>query len=746
MHAELTIRDGDLALVAKDWNNLQVAGADGTKLVTFTGFDVKPTPSATSKSGEIREIKTAAGHKGLEIVYQTARDGAPSPITVTGRFVLAGDRLDVNYEVSNVPDDAKVDGSMFGRRFANDASEPKWVKLGLWERHSGGGVPYEVPDGKLMCLQTGRRSICFAFNVGNKSNEAWKDAASQHAGLAKIGLGKFGTSFSVLFPPGDWPAEATAARWQGRPLALHIGTDRPYNWWSDLNSQPSLQAVVANTSDEKRDVDLKYWVRDFGGNIVAEQTREISLHPGQQTAQTIEIKAPSRREILFAEVSAIDKKTGKEVFARTNLTVLPPHEFRATSANSIFGIAAYWPIPTEEDAQRVMERMGVRWLRNGDTRLHKNITANRHSNIKWKEKAFTPEEREAWIKKELQTCVEQKNEWWEFGNELNMSTAGIAMEGAGIGKALLAEKYIEWLREIRRIQKETGTTQVKIMSFGLAGMDMKFIDKFGSLGGWDLIDGFALHPGRGNFTPDYPASIPSKEWSLGMHGNYWNFYGSVRTARQMLDEAGGNKPLWLTEVYAPTFPNSFWEDSLRHATENVVLTFALSMAEGVRGAMWYQLFDSVWYDRLGVNNKDREYHFGLINRDLSFKPMLLAYCTIAEALDEARFNRWLNFDDKDVKGLLFDTPRGPMAVLWNRADGYVLSQKSENYASPEPWVDTWKTRTPIDLPTASSSLKILNPIGQEQLVPAENGIARTALTGAPVIVYGLDTLKLSPAP
>ncbi len=53
---------------------------------------------------------------------------------------------------------------------------------------------------------------------------------------------------------------------------------------------------------------------------------------------------------------------------------------------------------------------------------------------------------------------------------------------------------------------------------------------------------------------------------------------------------------------------------------------------------------------------DPEYHYGLMNRDTSAKPSMLAYATAAQVLDRATFVRWLELADPDLKGLLFSTP------------------------------------------------------------------------------------------
>lgn len=136
----------------------------------------------------------------------------------------------------------------------------------------------------------------------------------------------------------------------------------------------------------------------------------------------------------------------------------------------------------------------------------------------------------------LPKIVKNGNKIWEFGNELNMSSPDIAGAGEGIGKARLAGAYIEWLKAIRKVQKEKPEWQnIQIISFGIAGADEAFLEKIVELGGWDLLDGIALHPGRGNFTPDFPITVPWKEFKKPVSGySYWNYYGSIRIVKDFI--------------------------------------------------------------------------------------------------------------------------------------------------------------------------------------------------------------------
>jgi len=145
------------------------------------------------------------------------------------------------------------------------------------------------------------------------------------------------------------------------------------------------------------------------------------------------------------------------------------------------------------------------------------------------------------------------------------------------------------------------------------------------------------------------------------------FLGGLRQLKELIGQYGP-KEFWMTEAYACTRPNAWWNDSYRHAAENVFLSLALAKAEGVRCVNWYQFHDSVIGSPQLANPVDTD-HFGLMNRDTSAKPSLLAYATASRVLDKATFVGRLQFPDDTNKGLLLDTPRGQAAVLWNRADG-----------------------------------------------------------------------------
>lgn len=298
---------------------------------------------------------------------------------------------------------------------------------------------------------------------------------------------------------------------------------------------------------------------------------------------------------------------------------------------------------------------------------------------------------------------------------------------AGLSTGKWADGYVRnWLVPLAAERKRLGT-RVKILSMGIAGPDVKFLEAIHANGGWPLLDGIAFHPGRGNYTADYIDTSPKHE--------FWTYLGAIRTVKAAVQRLGP-KPIWVTEAYACTQANNDWVDTKRHAAENIVLTFALGLAEGLETVEFYQLHDAVWYNQGGVNPKDREYDFGILHRDGAVKPSLFAYCAIAEALDGATFTGDLSFPDPNLKGHAYTTPRGAMDILWSRADGYTLTVRSKSYAEPEPWLDPWPTKTTVSLP-AAGTVTVIDCLGRKTTLSPVDGQVSLVLDGAPRIVYGL---------
>lgn len=727
---DLTLQADGLKVVASTGGRISVYDGSDTLLWYGSKFQTKDTAAGTqlTVSGTPTLVQ-ADGEPAIRMDY--TMPAAAAGQSVYALIVVGTRRAHVEWHVTG-PSTLIPDGFMFSRAPQGATSASTFVPLTRWVRDSGGGVPYEEAVGVAYATSWGEQHGLFVLDR-SRSREDWTTATWVHAPATPGPGGDLVTA--VDFYLSDLRPNATACVGTGTDIGVELRTGRPYNLF-EPGQQVQVTYQVANGAPAPRTVDLQWWVRDYNGRELLRSSTRVDVPASGVTQRTFAFDAPAYG-LAVVEVAA--GGDGQEALARTNVSVLPAVGSTSGPA-SMFGIANYaWLVkPTENDLLDLWQRAGISRVRiayaGGPGLPPASYDARGIAHNVELQPSLTADDATAvaWAATSLSTAVSAGAEYFEVGNELNRPF------NSGNG----ADTYIaKALRPVHERRTATGA-DVKIMTQGLAGPDLPWIRNFHAAGGWDLIDAISFHPGRGNFTPDYiPPGDPST-WDTGTNGYYWNFLGGLRAVRALVDQYGGGKELWLTEAYAATRPNYWWSDTYRHGGENVFLTLALAMAHGVRGVLWYTFFDSVLGRSQVADPGNVEYHFGLINRDLSLKPSLFAYATAVRLLDGATFVRELSFDDTTSKGLLFDTADGPLAVLWNRTDGYLLNadhpHDSPRFPGPEVWQDPWPSKLRLRLAAAGDTVTEYDSIGQSRRLSANGGLVDVVLDGAPRAYLGLD--------
>ena len=561
----------------------------------------------------------------------------------------------------------------------------------------------------------------------------------------------------VRRPEGGVPYEVPASS-VTNDFKATIRCDRPFHLYSDANKPMAFNAVFRNLTAVSRKVKTLCRVRDWDGKVVVEKAVEAEVAADKVLVRRVEFNPSEPRGLYFVEASALDAASGRELaFSRTTLARLPPHEFIQDAEHSIFGLSHcadnFWG---HEAMQRLMDRLGVRWLRTGDGRVqHPGRSVNYHNSLNWRSCLWSETERDSFVRGQFAYLSERGGTRFEWGNEVNLINA-VAAAGDGIGKCQFAREYISWVKSFRRVMDEQGYSgKYELLGMGMAGFDHAFATRMREEGVLPLLDGFCLHPAGSQHVPDFPygvAGCPPPERSLGPHpGDYptlnshWNFLGALRAARDFIDKYAPDMPLWITEMYAGCEPNHPWNGSVRDGADTVLLEYALAVAERVRVAMFWVMNGGIVSDPYGVKPGNREYTFGLLSRDTSLKPSAMGYATAAEALEGAVFKGWMKLDDPKSHGLLFDTPRGPAAVMWGRWDGHWLTFKDADgiVRHREPWLDRWPTKKAIRLPaTSGGNVVRVDSIGRRRSVASKDGWTDVVLDGSPCIVYGLDMERI----
>ncbi|MEV7907086.1 hypothetical protein [Streptomyces anulatus] len=725
----VTIEADGITLVGRSDGSVLVQDGAGADRVLLSHFMFKDSALGQQRTfgGTPARITLPDGRPAIQVTY-TMASGTPG-ITVRGTFDVTARKAHMKWEVGGSSTLTPA-GFMFSRTVYGASAPESYEALTVWERDARGGIPYEVNAGGTYVETWAGSKGFFCLSSTNPANT---NATWIHSPGVPTGAGTAVTEADLVL--GDLRPRGAGALAARRPLGVEVWTDQPFNLYKAAGQTMTLKAQVVNGSATARKVTLTWWARDFGGRKIAGGTLDRSLAAGAAWDASFPVISPSQN-IVFTGVEAVSGSDS--ALARTNLSVLPEFTYQA-GKESMFGLANYpWLLKPGKDAVLDLVRtLGIKWIRIAYAGAPGIDIATLDANgighnveLSGIPVGGSAEQIAAWADTNVAKALAAEAAYFEVSNEVNQPW----MSGRG------ADAYVrDGLRQVTTRLDAAGS-RMKVMNAGLGGMDYVWTKNFHDAGGWDLIDAFAFHPGRGNFTPDF--APPPEEWTQGSAGSYWNFLGSLRKAKEVLQEYGGDKELWLTEAYAPTRPNAWWSDTYRHAAENTLLSLALAKAEGVRAVNWYQLHDSTIHHPQEADPANAEYHYGLMNRDTSAKPSLLAFATAARVLDEAAFVRHLAFADKDVKGLLFTTPGGPVSILWSRKDGYILNTEHGEdpwFASPEPWVDTWTTRTPVVAHSGAvdGTVRELNCIGQERSLKASGGKITLTLDGAPRIYYGL---------
>lgn len=729
----------NLVVPNKAKSAVEIVSKNGVRMFNLGAIKIGNKPKVNTWDCSYETAKNSEGTDQLIINFKPAAASGklPSGFSVKGTLTCNKTYIDVLYEVDGCQGYAEDWSGTMARFGYLNKVETKILdaqNMGKWVRHDLDGLPFETKFAKIVPFVIDGLNVCLAYGDDNNVNLGWKDDNYRHVMPVKQADGSYLGHFMVLIAPEATSYDNMVSQWQNNDFFLKLESDHVYNWWKDNSGNMGVTAQVSNATEETKEAVVKYWVTDWSGNRVLDSSAKITLAGNEKKAVPVFFKPTAKRDIYVLEVSVEDVDGNEVTFARTNLALLPDHNFSATPDSSIMGLSAYWELPDADNLYALLKRMGVKWTRTGDKSKLGGAQPMYHTNSKTDiTKTYTDAERDKIIEDCFAEMVANGSNIWEFCNEVNL-------KGDGVGKATYVSQYVDWLKAIRKVQQQNEAWKdIKIISFGISGADIAFLDQMKALGGWDLLDGIALHPGRGNYVPDYPVKEPWNNYTKSDADSYWNYYGTIRQVKDYIRANGNNKSLYLTEVYACDAPNRSWYDTPSEAADNVVLSYALAKAEGVANCLFYQLFNSVHYDLQGIDANDPEYFYGLANRDLSFKPSLMAFCNVAEVFDRGvTFSGWVQHEDQPtLRHMSFTSKEGNVDIIWDRTGGYTELRPYGN-CFPEYWASFWEEEeTPhvnVSLPVSESTVTVFNSIGQGETRAAVNGKVDLEVSAHPQII------------
>lgn len=727
--SDVEVSDGLCAMrFSRRENVLYLRDAKGMDFARVGGVRFKLSPPVAKLVGA---EKVSA--KELRLTYSLSNTA--TEFDFRAKAFLTGRGLRLDFE-TDAPPDIKTHGAMLDIRQINGTKRKNMITgCGYWMRPAPGypslpGVPFEVKSCSMKPYQTATGQNFWCLNCG------WSGLSSECVALGgkkgeavRRGSFEFVTGFA-----GDDPHLVAAWR-DGRPFVLRMMTPKKYNLWEC--GQPEFTISLDPLVTGRRTLRTRVW--DFDGVLAVDESREIEVETGMQSRYTHVLPTlEGGRGIYFAECSVLSNGV-EECFIRTNLGVLPPHEFKFREKSKA-GMAAY---PGEESAFELMKRLGVHYIRSGNNKaVNEKYGFTAYAASHSMGVMFDPTNSRH--KKVLESIVARQKEsgcpQFEYGNE-------VGWHATEEEQRRLIKCYKSWLVEIRRRFDEEGMKDVKIFSFGIQPDYSAFMmGVMKDEGVFDILDGLNLHPGRGCYTAD------------NIHGG-WVYRGIIQRARRRFTELGyPDKDIHMTECYACANPNDSWHDSPRQATENTVLNLVIAEVEPkVVDMMHYKLHQGLSnsYRAYPEPNASKtgvcsaEFEFGLLHRDDSPKPSLFAYAATCEELDGATFVRELTEGrDQKLKVFEFSTPRGILDIVYDRSEGYrenayfnrmvPKEHRKGTFRHLEAWQRHWSVRKTYKFKTTAKEVTLIDIIGRRTKVKSIDGYVTIELDGEPMMVYGLD--------
>ena len=620
---------------------------------------------------------------------------------------------------------------------ANGAEKEDFsFKPGRWRRHAAGreAEPEEVSLGRYRIVRSPAGGVLFTL----PGSEHWSGPAYEAIELEDLGGGVFAREICFReIRRGETPEECVA-RAAGLPFSVTLGTPERNNIFP--GGDATIRWTVAETAGRRAEgVPVSLVVRDWDGSVVFEHRATAALAPYGRKEGCAKVPSPGRG-IFFVELAA--GEGAEEEFARTTFAVIPPFKFKG-GGGFFFGLnlRTGGMFRNEVEAEYALAaRLGFRYLRDGDHALARKFGMRSGFLCAMPKHDYDPGSAEdaATIEGWLNEIARMDSPMLEFGNEIGH----FADEAE---RHVLYDRYNGWLDAIR-IGRERRGMRFKI-AYGTSSRRPELMRLIEEKGIFKKLDLFVVHPGRLNWTPD-------------AIGSGWRYRGLVVGSKRIYADFGcAATPIVLTEVYAKTQPNDPHGDSLRQSAESAVLNAVIAKADGMAGFCAYQLHDGVSWDENGFPSENgttrkSEWYYGMLNRDNSPKPSALGYETAAEELDGSRFVREVRLKGTALNGFLFDTPRGHLAVLWDRTEGFDLRTqgprkrtREEKFFHFEPWLDNWREKTPYDFAAAGGvkSVEVRDVIGRKSVRPVEGGKVKLELTGSPVFVRGLNPSQFDAA-
>ncbi len=226
---------------------------------------------------------------------------------------------------------------------------------------------------------------------------------------------------------------------------------------------------------------------------------------------------------------------------------------------------------------------------------------------------------------------------WEVWNE---------PDTLGFWGAHDSKKYLALLKTVYAALKAVKPSY-RVLNGGVVAGNYWFLGELFQAGAGQFLDAAAVHA--------YVETLEFGKWNLAM---------KLNAARDLLLKDDPKRKLWITEIGWQTSATGVSPDEqARRLVEGMVVALASPAVEKI---FWFN------FDDLGEDPTSENQHYGLVFKDLSPKPSLLAYRHLIRRLSGKKMVSRDNLGE-GISAYRFEGAGGTALVVWSRKGPRTIS-------------------------------------------------------------------------
>jgi len=742
---------------------------DNTEVIAILTADGKIIPARAGVGGYKvdRQGAMICSTTGLNSFTECEKDGY---ICVTVNYDTEGERTavlknSVTYIFKELCIDVFADFEMVSEHKARNItlsskyinSPTKYAKrLNMdWIYPENNDFAYKEVDRLVISEFYGDYVIHYAEHDPNSNHKYYmhQPMVELHAYLEETELGYKGCAqYSISVTANDLKEGYEGlAKTKNRDFAAGIANvSETDNTTTYLGKDVTINLNVYNITDSDISFSVKYNIMSYDNECIDSAIfYGNKLSSKQMANRNLELKLPKYGMYYLNYYVATKDNEYRECFP---FCAIPDYEFKHRAENKLGICATHHDTEGQGDSTiSLLNKMGLSVVRLGGSAKGEDFVEKLRQNniefvsgVQWSH-YITPENRE----RVQNSCREVLTNYPDakyvlIANEVDSKTKA----NYGKAKEFLDNHFVPYsfepLREV--VVNEFPEMKNKMVWQSNCHGTVEWLEAFKESGIWDESEFIDIHTYSSPAGPDkiFTNSLYS------MHANtFSNEYAMERWKR--VTRRYGEKRMIVGETGYPTPAacSDTKEIDIRTGADFNVRIAMFLFEAGCEDIIYYCMYDRTgWF--IGSSAWNELYFGAHYNYDYYSvfmpKPWAPAFANLTRQMDGHKkvsfFDKYEENEFGTLRAFKVEKDDGEFAVLWSNIylppNSTVEGRVNKVKRLPAPaWESRWLTTETREFDAVGDTVKIVDIMGNEKILKAENGKVKIELSGSPIYVYGI---------